>query len=121
MSKKPTATERVLFGPNGCPDKRSAYYLERYLLSMEKLNERLGEMPPPLKAQMDKWNDPEFDIWSQGCSIGMGHSPDVGWFILGSGQGPFVIWIEGDPYFGELDKVEDAYDFWKRVKKGNAD
>lgn len=27
-------------------------------------------------------------------SIGIGHTEKTGWFILGTGQGPFIIWTE---------------------------
>lgn len=29
---------------------------------------------------------------------GIGHNEEVGWFCLGVGQGPFIIWLEKDPY-----------------------
>jgi hypothetical protein len=99
--------------------------LERYLLSREELYKRYDEAAEPIKMKLDQWNDPEYDPWSEGCSIGMGWSPEAGWFILGSGQGAFVIWLECDPYgvgmSGEavrewFEGEEDAYDFWNRVK-----
>jgi hypothetical protein len=31
-----------------------------------------------------------------GCPIGIGRNDQVGWFVLGCGQGAFVIWVESE-------------------------
>lgn len=34
------------------------------------------------------------DPWSLGGPTGIGRNEELGWFVCGSGQGPFLIWSE---------------------------
>lgn len=86
---KITKTEQLLFGPEGASDPRNPFRLERDLISSLKWKEMYDQMPVQCQNEVDKMDKP----WD-GCSVGIGRNDEVGWFILGCGQGPFVIWIE---------------------------
>jgi hypothetical protein len=88
---KPTKTEQLLYGSKGSTDARDPFRLERDLIGSDKWQDRYDEMPPKVQRTVDRIAK---DPWSEGCSIGIGHNEEVGWFILGCGQGPFLIWIE---------------------------
>ena len=60
----------------------NVFKLEKYLIPPERWN---GEVPNFVR---DKIN-PEDD-----SPIGFGYTKETGWFILGTGQGPFLIWKE---------------------------
>jgi len=97
--KSPTQTEQLLFGPNGASDVRSPFRLERDLIKRDKWHDRYDSMPPTIREVVDNFNNPDFDPFSYGCSVGIGHNDEVGWFLLGSGQGPFLLWADGDDPF----------------------
>ena len=58
--------------------------LEKNMLSYDD-----PKIPEPVKARAE---DPSL----AGYPVGIGHRDDVGWFILGTGQGPYVIWLENE-------------------------
>ena len=83
---KPTNTERLLYGENGASDPRDPFRLERDLISSEKWPELFNQMPAECQKATTE-GEP-------GASIGIGRNGEVGWFVLGCGQGPFLIWAE---------------------------
>lgn len=93
MRKKPTKTEKLFFGRNGASDPKNPFRLERDLISSERWPKLYDKMPPFVQNIV---NELKVDPWSCGCSIGIGRNDAVGWFVLGCGQGPCVIWLECD-------------------------
>lgn len=71
----------------------NVFELEKSLIPSENWNARYKDMHP--KCQ-DLVREMELDPFSQGGPIGIGFREDTGWFILCSGQGPFIHWIEND-------------------------
>ncbi len=56
-------------------------------------------IPPPWSTDMiAKFPDHvRLELRTKGAPVGLGYHNDYGWFALGTGQGPFVIWTELDP------------------------
>lgn len=67
-------------------DMREAMEVERFLLPLERWTEA------PREAQ-----EVVFDSMGGG-PVGIAKHPDKGWFVVMSGQGPFIAWREGEPY-----------------------
>jgi hypothetical protein len=82
--KKPTKTEVLFNGPDGSDDPKDPFRLERDLIDPAKWNRLYSKMPRECQRLIDR-NEQQ---------IGIGRNDCVGWFILGCGQGPFVIWTE---------------------------
>lgn len=59
--------------------------LEGDLISPEKWQELYAEMPKICQEVVDQSSDQ--------C-IGIGKNDKLGWFIMGSGQGPVLLWSE---------------------------
>ena len=107
----PTKTEELLYGKKGASNPRDPFRLERDLIGSDKWAEHYDDMPPTVKEVVNNFRNPDFDPFSYGCSIGVGHNEEVGWFVLGCGQGPIVLWIEDEGYVNLLDyKDEDEDD-----------
>jgi hypothetical protein len=64
-----------------------AMMLERDLISPEKWQQLYNEMPNECREIVDNHS---FDDGP----IGIGRNEIYGWFILASGQGPFLVWKE---------------------------
>lgn len=66
-------------------DFNEALSLEKHMIPPERWD---LEVPPEVRLHgiEDERSHP----------TGYGRHPDKGWFVLGSGQGPFVIWSEWD-------------------------
>lgn len=58
--------------------------LERHLIPPERWD---LEVPPEVRVE---GISDEIDRYP----VGYGRHPDKGWFVLGAGQGPFIIWAE---------------------------
>lgn len=58
--------------------------LERHLILPERWD---LEVPPEVRVE---GISDEIDRYP----VGYGYHPDKGWFVLGAGQGPFIIWAE---------------------------
>lgn len=82
----PTKTEILLYGKSGASDSYNPFRLERDLISPSKWGKLYDEMPVQCQSAVD-------ESYS-GTPIGIGRNDKVGWFVLGFGQGPFVIWLE---------------------------
>ncbi len=74
----------------------------KWVLEMND-DERLGCIAYGLEQFMMDWKTIPWDEVPEGmrqyrdeddCPIGAGKHPDFGWFVLGCGQGPFIIWTE---------------------------
>lgn len=92
MPTKPTKTEQLLYGSKkGATDLRNPFRLER------DLPQYYEKMHQTVKEVVDNLRNPDFNPWSYGCSIG------VGWFVLGCGQGPILLWTEDEGYVDEDD------------------
>jgi hypothetical protein len=89
---KPTKTEKLLFGSKGASDARDPFRLERDLIPSEQWPKLYKSMPKKIQETVDWINSEDFDM----MPTGIGYNKEVGWFILGCGQGPFVIWIENE-------------------------
>lgn len=61
--------------------------LEDHLIPPAEWKDRYAEMPSECKKYVDHPDQ-------EGVSIGIGYKEDKGWFVLVSGQGPFVEWQE---------------------------
>ncbi len=73
----------------------SVFELEHYLLPYERWVEHKDNLPNNI------WNlianhIAAIDHWGGGCvePMGLGYREDVGYFLLGAGQGPSVIWMQ---------------------------
>jgi len=76
-------------------DMSEAFELEQYLILPERYLEA------PIEAQ-------EMVLDSMGGGpVGIAHHPVRGWFVLMSGQGPFVAWREGEPYTREVSALDE--------------
>lgn len=69
------------------------FSLEKHMMSSEKWEGHLHHFPDDVRKEL------EYNMrWQNGLEkdmphpIGIGYREDVGWFCLGSGQGPFIIW-----------------------------
>ena len=72
-------------GPDPIPVSRiSIFELEESLIPFEQWEPRLDEMPQECR-------DVVADIEP---GVGIGHRDDTGWFVLCSGQGPFLHWMQ---------------------------
>lgn len=61
--------------------------LEKFLIPPEKWNGLYAGMPDYCKKVIDILQE------NSDC-IGIGWCEEVGWFVLGAGQGPHIIWQE---------------------------
>jgi hypothetical protein len=64
-----------------------ALELERYLIEPRhwyKDQSWLELVPPDVIEELDTSEQP----------TGLGRHPTKGWFVLGTGQGPFIVWSE---------------------------
>ena len=61
--------------------------LEGYLIDPDKWHDLYKKMPPECKKVVD-----DCDI-EPDC-IGIGRNEEHGWFIIGAGQGPCLLWSE---------------------------
>lgn len=61
--------------------------LEPYLIAPPWKDDLLKKFPQDLQDELAGQHQP----------TGLGHHPKYGYFALGTGQGPFVIWLENDP------------------------
>ena len=69
--------------------KPDVFGLEKKLINWEKLRERKDELPEYCRKIFDTLDaDPE----ALGGPAGIGWDENLGWFVLGSGQGPFLHW-----------------------------
>lgn len=59
--------------------------LEDHLIPPAEWKDRYEEMPLECKKIVDDDED---------IPIGIGYKEGKGWFVLASGQGPFVVWQE---------------------------
>ena len=73
----------------------SIFELEHYMFPYERWVEHKDNLPDNV------WNMianhiSAIDHWGAGCvePMGLGYREDVGYFLLGAGQGPGVIWVE---------------------------
>ena len=58
--------------------------LENYLISPKQWKSQYDDMPKECKEVVNSLPD---------C-IGIGRNNKIGWFIMGSGQGPYLLWQE---------------------------
>jgi hypothetical protein len=73
--------------------------LEKLANAMDAMELESSLIPPPWSQELIDKFPKEFqqellDPSQAGGPIGVGFREDVGHFILGCGQGPFIIWIE---------------------------
>ena len=67
-----------------------AFELEAYLLCPTAwTDDIIDRFPEDLQEELR-------DSSIAGGPIGIGEHPEHGWFCLGCGQGPFIIWMEDD-------------------------
>lgn len=71
------------------------FYLEKFLISYSEWVDHKDNLPENV------WNlianhIAAIDQWGGGCvePMGLGYKEETGYFLLGSGQGPGVIWME---------------------------
>lgn len=66
-------------------------------------DERLGAIAYGLESYMVNWDTIPWDEVplemqgfknEDGYPIGAGRHPKFGWFVLASGQGPYIVWTE---------------------------
>jgi hypothetical protein len=68
-----------------------AYSLEPFLIPIAEWNKsEIARIIP------EDVRDGITDDIRNGCPVGVGCREDVGYFVLGTGQGPFIIWIENE-------------------------
>lgn len=72
-----------------------AMLLEPYLIKPPWKSELIEKFPSNVQDEARANDQP----------IGLGQHPKYGWFALGTGQGPFVIWIECDPNAPKPDPI----------------
>lgn len=82
-----------------------ALELENLLMPFEEwLPDVLTNFPDDVKEELEyiiRWDRGEETHMPHPTAIGF--HPEYGWFCLGTGQGPFVIWIED--YNGQCDSI----------------
>lgn len=79
--------------------------LENYLISTKDWNKYLDKLPKYILDNVIN-KPPE-------C-VGFGHHPELGWFVMGSGQGPCLLWVENDK---KKDVIETAQKKLEELKK----
>lgn len=70
----------------------TVYELERRMIPTEELDNTFQDGVP--KCIEDALGQPWGEFLKEGIPTGIGHTEETGWFILMSGQGPFIFWIE---------------------------
>jgi hypothetical protein len=105
---KPTKTEQLLYGKTGASDPLDPFRLERDLIGSDKWSQYYDKMHQTVREVVDNFRNPDFDPFSYGCSVGVGFNEEVGLFVLGTGQGPFVMWTEDDGYVDLLAASEES-------------
>ena len=64
------------------------FALEREMISRSKWRSFYNEMPAECRKIIEKEKERPSGL------IGLGHNEEVGYFVLMSGQGPFICWAE---------------------------
>jgi hypothetical protein len=109
MPKPPTTTEKLFYGSKGASNVRNPFRLERDLIGSNKWPQYYEKMHQTVKEVVDNLRNPDFDP-CHGCSIGIGFNEEVGWFVLGCGQGPMLLWTEDEGYVDLLASSVDEDD-----------
>lgn len=71
------------------------FELEKHLIPIKKWKDAANNFPENLREEIMyhiRWENGEEQDMPH--PIGIGFRKDVGWFMLGGGQGPFIIWAE---------------------------
>jgi len=75
-----------------------AFKLEKHLTPFEQwTDEMISNFPQDVQDELNY-----IIRWSRGEEkhmphpTGIGHHPEYGWFCIGAGQGPFIIWVENE-------------------------
>lgn len=89
VAKKCDEADKILRQPisSGPHPKVGLFELESSLIDPDLWKKLYDRMPQPCKEVVDN---------REPCSIGIGYRDDTGWFIMFSGQGPGLGWIEND-------------------------
>jgi len=88
----------------------TVYELERHMIPWD------GNNPPEVpQIVIDALGEPLEQAVKSG-PIGVGHTEETGWFILMSGQGPFIFWMEKEDE-GQYSQANDGRrDAWVRAR-----
>jgi hypothetical protein len=107
----------------GTVKKVSVFELERCMVPYEDWFLYKDKLPKGVWTLLEN-HMTDLDNYGMGCveGLGMGYREDVGHFVLGSGQGPCVVWMEkpqptSGPYPYNPNEKRYDYDDAKPEKK----
>lgn len=67
----------------------SVFELEKHLIDPQEWDSLYPDIPDYVQQVKD-------DLSKNPACVGIGKHSDVGWFVLGAGQGPHILWQEND-------------------------